>query len=760
MSHPWGRKTVRRPFGSSFHARRPQALQFHWEGMESRCLMATLNATVQPINVSEGVNSAIQIGTITDSDPSAAASLAALINWGDGTTASPGTIQQTGPTTYTVTATHTFAEESGSTVPPFAFTVTLAVTDVQNMLTTQATGPAFVVDAPLSPGNPVSPGAPQIFNAVGTTNVPTAIGNYETAIGGADNGGTTAPQSTGFRHINWDAVKLDGTDFGGAPNTTVISQGNTVGIPLNRFQTRGVYFGAVYAVSGNGFSTVNPSVSGLFSPFSPNNTFAMFNDNGIDFKFVAPSATGSTIVSAQSRGFGAVFVNVEQPNTTSIEFFHGSTSLGKIFAPVGAKGQPEFVGELFNSPVVTNVLLTLGTGVIFKFDGTTFTSGGADNPPAGQNLVVTDDWFYPEPVPSPNGFPILSGGQGTTNAPPIVAASAGTPFTGTVASFSDLDPAGNAHDYTATINWGDGHLTNGVVTANGQGGFNVSGTNTYAQAGAFPINVDIADFGGGPGAGGSNPFLMVNNTASVGKVGTTITLQAPTTSVAFGKPVTLTATVKSTGAAPIGLVTFLDGTTPLSSVPVNASGQATLTTTLGAGKHKLTAVFAGDTSTITSTSTVATVTVKAAPPPPVAPDGPVILRVERRGIFFQPTRLVLTFNKALDRARAEDVGNYQLVQLVPGGLRRVIPITAATYDRATNTVTLKPREAIPVRDVLQLTVDGKAPHGVSDTAGHLLDGAQTGHPGSNFVSLVDRSNLVIPITIPGHRHGRSHASSL
>ena len=59
-----------------------------------------------------------------------------------------------------------------------------------------------------------------------------------------------------------DGVKLDGTDFGGGPNTTVISQGNTVGIPLDRFQSRGVYFGAVYAVSGDGFTTVNPSAAG------------------------------------------------------------------------------------------------------------------------------------------------------------------------------------------------------------------------------------------------------------------------------------------------------------------------------------------------------------------------------------------------------------------------------------------------------------------------------------------------------------------
>jgi hypothetical protein len=88
-------------------------------------------------------------------------------------------------------------------------------------------------------------------------------------------------------------------------------------------------------------------------------------------------------------------------------------------------------------------------------------------------------------------------------------------FNGVVATFSDLDPMGNARDYTATINWGDGHTTNGSIAADGHGGFTVSGSNTYAQAGLFPINVDIFDFGGGPGVGGSMPMLTVNNTARV-----------------------------------------------------------------------------------------------------------------------------------------------------------------------------------------------------------------------------------------------------
>ena len=71
----------------------------------------------------------------------------------------------------------------------------------------------------------------------------------------------------------------------------------------------------------------------------------------------------------------------------------------------------------------------------------------------------------------------------------------------------------------------------------------------------------------------------------------------------FSQPVTLTATVATTGAGtPGGVLTFYDGTTPLAPRP-NAAGVATLTTSsLGVGGHPLTAFYAGDSSHLSATS--------------------------------------------------------------------------------------------------------------------------------------------------------------
>src|SRR5207253_1962717 len=72
----------------------------------------------------------------------------------------------------------------------------------------------------------------------------------------------------------------------------------------------------------------------------------------------------------------------------------------------------------------------------------------------------------------------------------------GASFSGIVATITDDDPAGTAADYSASITWGDGHSSTGSMSANGSGGFDVSGTNTYAEEGSYAISVAIADVGG------------------------------------------------------------------------------------------------------------------------------------------------------------------------------------------------------------------------------------------------------------------------
>jgi IPT/TIG domain len=104
-----------------------------------------------------------------------------------------------------------------------------------------------------------------------------------------------------------------------------------------------------------------------------------------------------------------------------------------------------------------------------------------------------------------------SGGTGTTvisvgdapltnlqgNVLPIIP---GTAFSGIVSSFRDANPFGDAGDFTATVEWGDGTVSSATVQPV-QGCcsgafFNVVGSHVYGAPGAFAVRTTITDVGG------------------------------------------------------------------------------------------------------------------------------------------------------------------------------------------------------------------------------------------------------------------------
>lgn len=69
--------------------------------------------------------------------------------------------------------------------------------------------------------------------------------------------------------------------------------------------------------------------------------------------------------------------------------------------------------------------------------------------------------------------------------------SEGFLFSGQIATFAAMDVSGTSPQ--ATIAWGDGHVSPGAITpVTGTTGFAVSGANTYAVPGSFPITVTVA----------------------------------------------------------------------------------------------------------------------------------------------------------------------------------------------------------------------------------------------------------------------------
>jgi hypothetical protein len=90
----------------------------------------------------------------------------------------------------------------------------------------------------------------------------------------------------------------------------------------------------------------------------------------------------------------------------------------------------------------------------------------------------------------------FAGGTLTVSAAQLSAtgvnlgATAGAPFFGTVATFTNPDPFGGASSYSAVIRWGDGSATAGVISGTGST-LSVSGSHTYGGPGSETIAVTI-----------------------------------------------------------------------------------------------------------------------------------------------------------------------------------------------------------------------------------------------------------------------------
>src|SRR5262249_1655510 len=74
-----------------------------------------------------------------------------------------------------------------------------------------------------------------------------------------------------------------------------------------------------------------------------------------------------------------------------------------------------------------------------------------------------------------------------TATPVTISPVEGAAFTGTVANFNPTTAGSTASSFTASITWGDGHTSTGTIAGTMAAGFTVTGTNTYAKYGSYPV---------------------------------------------------------------------------------------------------------------------------------------------------------------------------------------------------------------------------------------------------------------------------------
>jgi hypothetical protein len=233
--------------------------------------------------------------------------------------------------------------------------------------------------------------APTVFQAAGPTvaSIQNTVELYRTALGDPNNGNVVG-QPTGRREINWD---------GGGSAATAI-----VGTPFNGFL---VNRGALFTTTGTGFVQAplagladtfhNPTYATIFQPFSPVRLFSPIDSNVTEVTFFVPGPDSNP---ATTKGFGAVFTDVDLPNgsgpgdtngnrkaSTLIECF--GTDGGLIFSsfvPASpGDGSLSFLGIVFDDARIARVRITSGD------------VAPGPNDDGTHDIVMMDDFLYGEP---------------------------------------------------------------------------------------------------------------------------------------------------------------------------------------------------------------------------------------------------------------------------------------------------------------------------------------------------------------------------
>lgn len=192
--------------------------------------------------------------------------------------------------------------------------------------------------------------------------------------------------TTGRREVNWDAVPASLTNANNFPasffgeSEAALPNGRKRGLILQNT-------GTSFRVDSSLFADVDPSYASQFQTFSKTRLFAYMGNTVTEVTFKIPGTTTNAFV----KGFGVIFSDVDNANSTSIEYFNNEKSLGVFKVPVRTTaGSFSFLGVGFPEEKVTKVKITSGNG--------TLATGVKDISNGGtKDLVVMDDFIYDEP---------------------------------------------------------------------------------------------------------------------------------------------------------------------------------------------------------------------------------------------------------------------------------------------------------------------------------------------------------------------------
>ncbi|HLJ96305.1 MAG TPA: choice-of-anchor Q domain-containing protein [Gemmataceae bacterium] len=478
-----------------------------------------LAAPTSPQTAVEGNSQSFNVGSFTDAAPGVSIWSATII-WGDGSPNTPLTLPSQGPIAKQA---HSYKEEG-------TYTATVQVSDGvgdagQKAFTVNVSDPnvsaygGFILSTSENSAFWNQPVATFIDPAG-----PEALDNYSASINwGDDSGampGTIVQTGTTFYILGSHSCPEEGN----YTITVTINHENTT--PQTVTSSSTVSDPSVVATGSFPFTAVEGALSAT-------QTVATFTDPAgpsmlsaysasIDWGDGTPATSGSisqpaggtTFTVAGSHSYseeGAYTLTVTVNHETSVaQTVTDSVAVSEVnvvamggFSFTASKGTASASQTVatFTDPAGPEATASYTTSINWGDGNTTagsvtlnqstFTVSGSHTYAAAGNYTITVTIAHEVSPPVKVTDPLTVSGTGVSAKAVNVTPTAGAPFTGAVATFTD--PAGSDPTviYTASIAWGDNRppIAGTITVSNGV--FTVSGGYTYAAAGSYSLTTTI-----------------------------------------------------------------------------------------------------------------------------------------------------------------------------------------------------------------------------------------------------------------------------
>jgi hypothetical protein len=448
--------------------------------------------------------------------------------------------------------------------------------------------------------------------ALTSTPLGSSPGNLVSLLLGNGDGTFRAPALFGAGYLSYSAAVGD-FNGDGTPDLAVANgASDTVSVLLN---TQGTAMSITSSGNPSAFgqsvaftTTVSASVSS--GTAAPTGTVTLKNGSGVIGSGALANGQFSLSTSTLPVGTNAISAIYSgdsnyQPHTIglsqTVQMAGSSTVLASSANPSNLNQSITFTAT------VTSDTTGVPTGTVAFWDGTNPIGSSAVNSSGVATLPTSTLAVGSHNITAAYGgdsnfnastSPVLIQVVQQGNASTALTSSANPSIESQSVTFTATVSSGTATTPTGSVKFMDGTTPLGTST------LNLSGVATVSTATLSVGTHNITAVYGGDSNFSPSTSPVLSQVVQQSNTNTALTSSANPS--IESQSVTLTATVNSgAGPTPTGSVKFLDGTTPLGTSTLNASGIATLSTaTLSVGNHNITAVYGGDTNSDPSTSPV------------------------------------------------------------------------------------------------------------------------------------------------------------